>query len=85
LASTGLFPVDFLHIIDVSETSGTVPETLERLSPDLESQARRALEMLASALAWLIWCLVAVFIVFLIFRIAMFYIGQLNDAVNMAK
>jgi len=85
LAETGLFPVDYLHIIDVSETSGTVPETLERLSPDLESQAQRALEMLASALAWLIWCMVAVFIVFLIFRIAMFYIGQLNDAINMAK
>ncbi|HET6328597.1 MAG TPA: type II secretion system F family protein [Planctomycetaceae bacterium] len=85
LAETRLFPVDYLHIVDVAETSGTVPETLERLSPDLEAQARRALEMLASALAWLIWALVATFIIFLIFRIAMFYIGQLNDAVNMAK
>jgi len=43
------------------------------------------MEMLASALAWAIWCAVAVFIIFLIFRIAMFYIGQLNDAVNMAR
>jgi type IV pilus assembly protein PilC len=85
LDETRLFPVDYMHIVDVAETSGTVPEALERLSPDLEAQARRALEMLASALAWLIWCLVAAFIVFLIFRIAMFYIGQLNDAVNMAK
>jgi len=85
LAETRLFPVDYLHIIDVAETSGTVPEVLERLSPDLEAQARRALDMLASALAWLIWSLVAAFIVFLIFRIAMFYIGQLNDAVNMAR
>ncbi len=85
LAETRLFPTDYLHIVDVAETSGTVPETLERLSPDLEAQARRALEMLASALAWVIWCLVAAFIVFLIFRVAMFYIGQLNDAINMAK
>jgi type IV pilus assembly protein PilC len=85
LAETRLFPVDYLHIVDVAETSGTVPEALERLSPDLEAQARRGLEMLASALAWLIWCLVAAFIVFLIFRVAMFYINQLNDAVNMAK
>jgi type IV pilus assembly protein PilC len=85
LAETRLFPVDFLHIIDVAETTGTVPETLERIGPELEAQARRALEALASALAWLIWCLVATFIIFLIFRIAMFYIGQLNDAVNMAR
>jgi type IV pilus assembly protein PilC len=41
--------------------------------------------MLASALAWFIWCLVAAFIIFLIFRVAMFYIGQINDALNMAK
>jgi type IV pilus assembly protein PilC len=85
LEETQLFPVDYLHIIDVAETTGTVPETLERISPELEGQARRAMDMLASAAAWSIWCLVATFIVFLIFRVAMFYIGQLNDAVNMAR
>lgn len=85
LSETRLFPIDYLHIIDVAETTGTVPETLERISPELEGQARRAMDMLASAAAWSIWCLVAAFIVFLIFRVAMFYIGQLNDAVNMAK
>jgi type IV pilus assembly protein PilC len=85
LAETRLFPTDYLHIVDVAETSGTVPETLDRLSPDFEAQARRALEMLASALAWLIWCLVAAFIIFLIFRVAMFYIGQINNALDMAK
>jgi type IV pilus assembly protein PilC len=82
LASTRLFPADFLSIIDVAETSGTVPEALDRLSPELEAQARRSLEALASALAWLIWCLVAAFIVFLIFRIFMFYIGAINDALK---
>jgi type IV pilus assembly protein PilC len=85
LAESRLFPTDYLHIVDVAETSGTVPETLDRLGPDFEAQARRALEMLASALAWLIWCLVAAFIIFLIFRVAMFYIGQLNNALDMAK
>ena len=75
LAATRLFPADFLSIVDVAETSGTVPEALDRLSPELEAQARRSLEALASVLAWLIWCLVAAFIVFLIFRIFQFYIG----------
>jgi type IV pilus assembly protein PilC len=82
LAATQLFPLDYLHIVDVAETSGTVPEALERLSPELEEQARRSLQMLASGSAWLIWFLVAAFIIFLIFRIAMFYIGTLNDALK---
>ena len=40
LEETQLFPIDYLHIIDVAETTGTVPETLERISPELEGQAR---------------------------------------------
>jgi type IV pilus assembly protein PilC len=84
LAATRLFPVDYLHIVDVAETSGTVPEALDRLSPELEAQARRSMQMLASALAWLIWCLVAAFIIFLVFRIFMFYLGQINDALRQA-
>jgi type IV pilus assembly protein PilC len=82
LAATRLFPADFLSIVDVAETSGTVPESLDRISPELEAQARRSLEALAAALAWLIWCLVAAFIVFLIFRIFLFYIGAINDALK---
>jgi type IV pilus assembly protein PilC len=82
LADTQLFPADYLSIVDVAETSGTVPEALDRVGPELEAQARRSLEMLASALAWLIWCLVAGFIVFLIFRVFSFYINQLNDALK---
>lgn len=82
LAATNLFPTDYLSIVDVAETSGTVPEALDRLSPELEAQARRSMETLASALAWAIWCAVAVFIIFLIFRIFQFYIGQINDALK---
>lgn len=82
LAATDLFPLDYLHIVDVAESSGTVPEALQRISPELEDQARRSMQTLASVLAWLIWCLVAGFVVFLIFRVFMFYIGQLNDALK---
>jgi type IV pilus assembly protein PilC len=82
LASTNLFPDDYLSIVDVAETSGTVPEALDHLSPKLEADARRSMEMLASALAWAIWCVVAVFIIFLIFRIFQFYVGQINDALR---
>lgn len=80
LAETRLFPEEFLHMVLVGESSGTVPEALARLSSQFEEQARRSLAALTSAAAWFIWTLVAAFIVFFIFRIMLFYIGMINDA-----
>lgn len=82
LAESGLFPEDYLHMVDVAETSGTVPEMLERLSPQFEEQARRALSALTSALAWGIWTIVAIFIVFIIFRIFSWYLGLIDGALQ---
>jgi type IV pilus assembly protein PilC len=83
LAQTQLFPQEFVELVHVAETSGTVPETLHRLSPQFEDQARRSLRALATAAGWLIWCCVAAFIIFLIFSIIMaVYINPLNQAVN---
>jgi len=84
LTNTRLFPEEFLHIVDVAETSGTVPEALDRLSPQFEEQARRSLSALATALGWLIWMAVAGFIVFVIFSIALRYVGMINDAAREA-
>ena len=80
LAETHLFPRDYLELVRVGEATGTVPETLERLSPQLEDQARRSLTALSVTLAWLIWTFVAAVITFIIFRIALIYIGMINDA-----
>lgn len=82
LEESRLFPVDYLHIVDVAETSGTVPEALDRLSPEFEAQAGRSLQALVSALAWLIWCIVAAFIIFLIFRVFSFYLGIINEGLK---
>ena len=79
LAATHLFPADYIQLVDVGETSGTVPETLDRLSPEFEEQARRSLAMLASALGWAVWVLVAVFIIFVIFSIVLTYVGMINE------
>jgi type IV pilus assembly protein PilC len=82
LALTQLFPEEFLHMVHVGESAGTVPETLHRLSPQFEDQARRSLSVLTSALAWGIWMLVAGFIIFIIFRVFSWYTGMLNDALK---
>jgi type IV pilus assembly protein PilC len=82
LAAVRLFPDEFLQIVQVAETSGSVPETLERLSPQFEEQARRSLGMLAAAAGWLVWTIVAGFIIYVIFSIALTYIGMINAAAS---
>ena len=84
LDSVKLFPADFIQMVEVGETSGTVPETLERLSPQFEEQAERSLATLTAIVGWVVWMLVAAFIVFLVFRIALWYVGMINDATNEA-
>lgn len=82
LAETQLFPDDYIQMVNVGETSGTVPETLERLSPRFREDAQRSLAALAAVLGWLIWAMVAAFIIFVVFRIAFWYLGILNDALR---
>jgi len=80
--STGLFPTQFVEMVRVGERSGTVPETLEHLSPQFEEDARRSLTALTFAMGWVIWSLVAALIIFLIFRIMLTYIDMINKAAN---
>jgi type IV pilus assembly protein PilC len=79
MARTGLFPDDYLQIVDTGETTGTVPEQLARMSEHFEDQARRSLRALASALGWLVWAGVAAFIIFVIFSFIFWYIGMINE------
>ncbi len=82
LAQSGLFTDEYIHMVEVGETSGTVPETLQRLSPRFQEDAQRSMAALAAVLGWLIWALVAAFIIFVVFRIAFWYLGIINDALK---
>lgn len=83
LAASNLFPPDFLQIVEVGETSGTVPEQLHRLSPQFEDQARRSLSALTAVLGWLVWMVVAGMIIFFIFRIFFsVYLDPIHDALE---
>ena len=79
LAAAEIFPEDFLHIVDVGETSGTVPEALKRLSPQLEEQARRSLTAMTMTFGFVIWGMVATFIAFLVIRMMMNYVSMIED------
>lgn len=82
LAATQLFPEEYIQTVHVAETSGTVPEALDRLSPRFEEDAQRSLKALTAAMGWGIWALVAMFIIYLIFSIALQYVGMINDAAS---
>ncbi|MBW3541725.1 MAG: type II secretion system F family protein [Planctomycetes bacterium] len=77
-SASRLFPPDFVEMVAVAEASGTVPEMLDRLSPQFEEDARRDLKGLTTALGWAVWAIVAMFVIFLIFSIFTQYIGMLN-------
>lgn len=82
LTATRLFPTEYLHMVDVAEHSGTVPEMLDRLGPEFEDEARRSMAALTAAAGWGVWVLVAGFIIFLIFSIMLTYVGMLNSFGN---
>ena len=80
LRSTRLFPADYLEMVEVAEASGSVPEMLDRIGPDLEADARRSLSALSAAVGWGVWALVAAFIIYVIFSVATTYVGMIQDA-----
>lgn len=78
MGQTGLFPQDFLEMMVVGETSGTVPETLKRISPILEDKARRTMSALTATFGWIIWTIVSGLIIFIIFRVFSNYLQMLD-------
>lgn len=80
LRRTRAFPPEFLDAVEVGEHGGRLVESMEHLSQEYEDQARGALRTLTVLAGFLVWLLVAVVLVSLIFRLAMFYIGAIQDA-----
>jgi type IV pilus assembly protein PilC len=77
-----IYPDEFLQVLNAAEQSGAIPEEMSRLGNVYNEQAKFRLAMLNQALGWVVWGGVATMIIFLIFRMALNYIGILNDAVN---
>lgn len=78
-------PSDFRDALEVGERSGRLPEYLGRLSKQYEDRARHALAAINVLAGFAVWGLVALLIVMMIFRLALFYVGQINEAVDMAN
>ena len=78
-AESRLFTEDFVEMVSVAEESGTVPEALNRMSPQFEEDAQRSLKVLSRAASVLVWLVVAGFIIFFIFSFFLWYLDQIND------
>lgn len=85
LTRSQLFPLEYLQVVATAEETGTVPEQLDRLSHLFDDEARRAMSRLTVFFSSAIWLMVVGLIIFFIFRIAMIYVGTINDAVKMVN
>lgn len=82
---TGAFPTDFVDTLAVAEESGQVVESMDRLSKRYEEEAESAVKTLAVIFGLFVGGLVMGIIVLVIFRLAGFYIGTLQQAVQMTN
>lgn len=85
LRETGHFPEEFLLSLETGELSGMVTETLERYADDCRDRAQVLLKTLTVMAGMGCALLVAALIVYLIFRMAMIYMGNIYDALEMVK
>ena len=79
LQSTRLFPAEYLHLVETGEQTGTVPETLDRMSKHFDEDAHRAMTWMTTILARVIWGLVACFIGFIVISFFMKYVEMINS------
>ncbi len=83
LGLTGAFPQQFIDALQVAEESGETVESMGRLSERYREESEAALRVLTVIAGVAVWVFVAAIITMLIFRLAGFYLGTINDALNM--
>ena len=82
-ANAQCFPREFLDALAVGEQSGRLSQTMENQSRQYQDQARAAMAVLTTIAGFAVWLIIAVIIIMMIFRLAGFYLGTINNALNM--
>ncbi len=82
LRRSGRLPGRVLEAVAVGEMTGTTAETLERLSGQLDDEARAGFATAVQATGFLAWAAVAGLIAIVVFRFASFYVGMINQALK---
>lgn len=79
LARSGLFPVEYLHIMEVAEESGSLPDVMRRQADHYDEEAGRRLAALAATSAYAVWFVVGGLMVWTIIRIFTMYISKITS------
>lgn len=79
LAASGRLPKRVIEALGVGELTGTTPETLDRLAPRLEDEARAGLAASMTLAGWAVWASVALLIALVVVRFFCFYAGLIRD------
>jgi type IV pilus assembly protein PilC len=82
LQRSRLFPIEFLHIMEVAEESGTLPDVMRRQADHYDEEAGRRLSALATTAAYGIWTIVGGLIVWTIYRIFTMYISKITSGLQ---
>jgi type II secretory pathway component PulF len=80
--AAGVFPDDFVEIVEIGEISGTETESLDRLAREYQERGRAALTMLAMAASGFLWFCMIALMVFIVMSLALKYINLINNAAN---
>jgi len=79
------FPTEFVDAVQVGEDTGKLSETMFRMAKAYEEQVQSKSTIITTIAGFAVWGIVAAFIIAMIFRLALFYVGTINDAVNMTR
>ncbi|TWT86752.1 Type II secretion system protein F [Pseudobythopirellula maris] len=82
LAATDTLPIEMIDAIAVAEESGTICESMGRLSARYEEEAQSAILTLTRVAGGLVWLAMAAIMIAIIFRLFSFYTGMLYDALE---
>lgn len=80
---TKVFPQSFLDVLLVGENTGMIVESMKKLADQYREKSEAAMKVLAVVAFFVSFGLIAAILIAVIFRLAMFYIGTINDALQM--
>lgn len=80
---TMVFPRSFLDILHVGESTGMIVESMKKLADQYREKSESAMKVLAVIGFFVCFGVIAAILIAVIFRMAMFYIGTINDALQM--
>jgi type II secretory pathway component PulF len=81
LAPSRMWPMGFVELVGMADLSGNLDSVLLARSEGYREEYDRSVRTLGKMISWGFYLLVCVYIIFHIFKIAMAYVGMINDAI----